>query len=493
MIKKRIAAVALSLCMAAPMTAALTTNGILLDTIDGDVNADGKFAVSDLVMMRGWLIGSCELNAAQTADFNHDDTVDTFDYLFMLKAIKNLYFPDYVPPYVYTAENLCEGIEPSEVMGAEPDEQFILGQTEFALSLLQRSGAMELENTLISPYSVMQALAMTANGADGDTKSAMEDVLGGITIEELNEYLYTQRTSQPDYEECWLTTANSIWTIDDDERIQLSQEFLKSNVDYYGAETYKAPFDNSTVKDINNWVNDNTNGMIPEILQACSPSDVMYLINAVALDAKWENQYEECMVHEFDFTAADGAVQTADMLCSEENFYIRDENAIGIYKYYEGRRYAFAALMPDEGISIGDYIAQLTPERLNNAFSEPIPNFVYSKIPKFSYSYSDNLRDDLSDMGMGVAFSPFANFSRIAKTASGSLFIGRVIHSTFIDLNEAGTKAAAVTAVSMNDSCIIPCDPLYITLDRPFVYAIVDTETALPIFIGALTSIPEAE
>ncbi|MDE5936154.1 MAG: serpin family protein, partial [Ruminococcus sp.] len=382
-----------------------------------------------------------------------------------------------------TAKNLTVDIQSNEIAGTEADEKFILGQTEFALSLFKKE-LKDNENTLVSPYSVMQALSMTANGADGATKAEMEDVLG-MPIENLNKYLYTQRTSQHSDENSRLSTANSIWTRSD---VGVNQDFLQTNVDYYNADFFTAPFNDTTLTDINNWVNDKTDKMIPNALDEISADAAMYLINAIAFDAKWEVEFNKDMTAEAEFTAVDNTKQKADMMNSKyESYYIEDENAYGLYKYYKGRKYAFSAVMPkDENVSINDYIANLTAESLNNLLANPQNKKLAVSLPKFSYDFDTLLNDTLSSMGMPTAFDEKnADFSNMIDRNS---YISRVIHKTHIDVDEAGTKAGAATIVEVKDNAVWAEE--YISFDRPFFYCIIDTETNIPVFMGTLMSIP---
>ncbi len=180
------------------------------------------------------------------------------------------------------------------------------------------------------------------------------------------------------------------------------------------------------------------------------------------------------------------------MLCSNESFIIHDEHATGIYKYYEGRKYAFAALLPEENMTVNEYIDSLTPEHFSTLFKTPEAekgNTAFVKMPKFKYSYETKLKDTLAEIGMKDMFIPgVADLTKM--TSVGKPYVGQVIHDTFIQLDEEGTKAAAVTVVVTKDNAVMmPKEE--INFDRPFVYAIVDTETDMPVFIGTLMSIPE--
>lgn len=489
---KKIIAAGLSLCLAAPM--ALTggaddrsfaengSDASLGKELLGDINGDGNISTADLVMLQKWLLGTGTLNSRELADVNGDGNIDVFDLASLRKK-----FMGFMTMY----QALTDNYTAQSVTGKDIDDEFILAQTDFSLELMKQSLSYSaengLENTFISPYSAMQALAMTANGADGETRDGMEKALGGIPIETLDQYLYTLRSSQPNDEGCSLLTANSVWTRDEGDRITVKPEFLRTSVDYFNAEVYNVPFDNSALEAINSWVDRNTKGMIPSILDRINEDAVMYLINAVVFEAEWERPYEHGSAVKYEFRNSDGTTAEIPMLSGEESYYIGDENSSGIFKYYKGRRYAFAALLPDEGITAEDYVNGLTSEKLHDILSTPKYEDIYATIPKFSIDYSITLNDALSDMGMSSAFDSRANFSKMADTASGVLYISAVKHKTHIELDENGTKAAAATSVEMSDNAIMIPEKV-IKFDRPFVYAIVDTETSLPVFLGVFTN-----
>lgn len=386
------------------------------------------------------------------------------------------------------ASELTAGITAQAVTGTEPDAEFIAGQTAFALSLLQQTAKnYDGKNVLLSPYSLMQALAMAANGADGQTRSEMEQVLGGLPVDALNSYLYTRREQLPAAQ---IKTANSVWWRNAGDRLQVNPAFLQTAADYYAASAYQAPFDDSTVKAINDWCSKHTDGMIPELLDQIDPEVMMYLINAVSFDAKWETVYEE-EPWESEFTAADGSTQQMELMWSDEHTYLEDAHATGFLKPYENGDYAFAAILPEEGMTPEAYLAQLTPEGLRDLFLNAETAPVEAGMPKFSYAYEDELSKMLSEMGMPTAFEDAADFKNMAVSGDGNIAISRVLHKTFISVDTEGTKAAAISAVEF-DSCApeVSDNLKTVLLDRPFVYMIVDTNEMLPVFAGILNSIP---
>ena len=343
------------------------------------------------------------------------------------------------------------------------------------------------KNTLISPLSVLSALAMVANGAEGDTLAQMETVFG-LNVDTLNSCLKAYTDALPKSEKSKLSLANSIW-FTDDARFTVNDDFLQTNADYYGADIFKAPFNPITKNKINSWVKEKTDGMISEILDDIPAEAVMYLVNALAFEAEWDSIYKKTQVHDSIFTTESGDERKIKMMHSDEYGYIGDENASGFIKYYKGRNYAFAALLPNEGTSVGYYIESLTGEALHSMLTNPENVSVDAGIPKFEFEFDAELSSVLLKMGMTNAFhDELADFSSLGKSTAGNIFISRVLHKTFISVAERGTKAGAATVVEMTDKGMsLPGKS--VILDRPFVFMLIDTETSLPFFIGTVMDI----
>lgn len=389
------------------------------------------------------------------------------------------------------AEDLMAGIEANEVNEKTADDTFINSQMNLSVELFKTMTAeSEDPNVLISPLSIQLALAMTANGAKGDTKTEMETLLGGeISLEELNEYLYTYVNNLPSEEDYKLEIANSIWFRDEENRLTVEESFLQTNADYYGAQAYKSAFDDQTVEDINNWVDQHTDGMIDEIIDVIPYEAVMYLINALVFDAEWQNVYNAEDIHDGTFTSLSGEERTVSMMHSEEYTYLDDGDATGFIKSYKDGRYCFVALLPNEDVDIYEYIRGLTGEELLNTLNNRQSSSVLVTMPKFSYEYELEMKGVLKALGMPTAFDrDTADFSALGQSTQGNLYITSVLHKTFISVDELGTKAGAVTMVEMSDECA-PLYELKVVLDRPFVYMIIDNETNLPIFMGTVTDL----
>ena len=360
---------------------------------------------------------------------------------------------------------------------------------DFAVRLFKES-MVDGENTLISPLSVLVGLAMTANGADNQTLLQMEAVLG-MPIEQLNSWISTYMKNLPAEETYKLSLANSIW-LKDTNSFTVNEDFLQINADYYSAGIYKAPFDDSTLKEINQWVEDNTDGMIKDILDDIPGAAIMYLINALAFDAEWQKIYNENQIRDGQFTTEDGTKREVELMYSSENKYLEDDKATGFIKYYKDCKYAFAALLPNEGVTVSEYIASLNGEHLNEMLANAEQSVVSAAIPKFETEYKVEMKNVLINMGMSDAFSDtLADFSKMGGSTEGNICISRVIHQTYINVDGKGTKAGAATVVEMKaESVMVEMQPpKEVFLDRPFVYMLIDCETNLPFFIGTMMDV----
>lgn len=393
------------------------------------------------------------------------------------------------------ASDLTKGLKAEAVENQAMDEIFRTAAADFSIRLFQQSTVDETagNNILISPESVLSALGMTANGADGTTLAEMEQVLGGgMDIQDFNQYMYTYNNGLVETEDVTFHLANSIWIKDNPAELQVNADFLQTDKTYYNADAFLADFDETTVSDINHWVDTNTNGMIDQLLEEIPEDAVMYLINALAFEGAWETKYEQDQINENGrFTSYQGVEETVPMLNSTEGQYITGEHVTGFVKNYEGGEYAFLALLPEEGTNVADYIASMDGEAFLELYDNRSKQDVLVQIPEFTYDYNTELREVLSRMGMSEPFTESADFSRMAETDTGLLYINRVIHKTYIQVDRAGTKAAAVTAVEMKNEAAMmePEETPTVYLNRPFVYAIIDTETGLPIFLGTVNTI----
>ena len=362
--------------------------------------------------------------------------------------------------------------------------------TGFAVDLFKECVAYEKnKNTLISPLSVFAALSMAGCGATDETLAEMESVLG-MKVAEFCEYSEEFAKSLAGTPEASgkLDVANSVWYYDD-HSFKINREFLEDTTEYFNAEVYAAPFDDSTKDEVNLWVNEKTNGMIPSIIDEIKSEDVLFLINALAFDAEWDKKYFDFNIKDEVFTTADREEKTVPFMHSSESAYLEDDKAKGFIKYYKGLKYGFAALLPDEGIDVDEYLAGLNGGKLRGILADPGEYIVMASMPKIKTDYSVDMKDILSSMGMTRAFdSEKAQLFGIGTSEKGNISINGVIHKTFIAVNEEGTRAGAATVLDLvegggglNKSLVKNVD-----LNRPYIYMLVDLETNVPIFMGIM-------
>ena len=377
-----------------------------------------------------------------------------------------------------TATELTAGMQPAEAgslsvsEGAQP--------YDFALDLLRQSA--DGENVLVSPLSVLYALAMTENGADGETLAQMEQVTG-MSADELTDLLQAYGMLGDDEA---LSLANSVWLKDGD-GLEVESDFLETCAGQLGAQVFSAPFDDSTVADVNTWVSEKTHEMIPQMLNQISGDAQVLLVNALAFEGGWEDPFDSELTSPDTFTCEDGTEQDVTMMHATENDYLESELATGFVKPYEGYDYAFVGLLPAEGVTVDELLASLDGAALEELLTPVDGASAEIGLPEFTASYETDLTDALQALGMTDAFDPdLADFSRMGTSEKGPLSVSGVLHKTFIDVNEEGTRAAAATVIGL-DGVAGPGDPIEyheVILDRPFFYLIMDLRTGLPVFAG---------
>ncbi|MBR7184266.1 MAG: serpin family protein [Clostridia bacterium] len=350
---------------------------------------------------------------------------------------------------------------------------------QFALDLLRQQKFSE-QNTILSPLSVLAALGMTANGAGGNTLRQMEETLG-FTASRLCAIMPGLLTENEQ-----LHMANGIWYRN--AGMTVYPEFLDACANYYNAAATPTPMDETTRKAINAFIEEHTHGMIPDMMpeNSIDAHIVMLLVNALAFDADWATAFESFRNEKAGFAGSD---TPATYMQSTERLYLSGRDAVGFIKPYAGGRYAFAAILPDEGIALADYLAALDGAALIDLLDGVSDATVIARLPKFSYDYDADLADSLSAMGMPDAFDGgVADFSRLGSAVEGNIFIEKVLHRAHIDVGEEGTEAAAATVVVAVPETVWmpPKDAKLVYLTRPFLYMIIDCENHLPVFIGTI-------
>ena len=337
---------------------------------------------------------------------------------------------------------------------------------------------------VIAPASVLTALLMAEEGADGETAVQIQDTVGSEVFYAREAF---EKILNAKGEGTQLHTANSVWFRNNEDRLQVQPNFPAAMQQLFGAEVFRADFDEKTRKDINQWCKNNTKGRIEKILdEPISSESMLYLINALTFDGKWQKPYEDHQVADAEFTCEDGSVQTAEMMYDTEYTYLANAQATGFIKPYEDG-YSFAALLPNEGLSMADFVSGLTEDSFTELLSSKKEVPVETGMPKFKTESGAELSTALKAMGIRDLFdADRADLSPMATVTDGNLYVSRILHKTFIETDTEGTRAAAVTAVEMEAGSAAPTEMKRVILDRPFLYAIIEDETGIPIFMGTV-------
>lgn len=391
-----------------------------------------------------------------------------------------------------STRDLTASVKAGEADALEANSKFTVSAADFSFDLLRKtveadSAKGRSGNTLISPDSVLSALAMTENGAQGQTLLEMQNALsGGISVSDYNRYLYGLNSRLTSANTVKYSVANSIWIRSG--AVKVKNGFLKTNKTYHKAQIFSAPFNRTTVNDMNKWVSGCTNGMIKQIISELTDADRIVLINAIAFEGSWEEKFGE--PRRETFTPESGTAREADMLHQKDRMDLLTLNGgKGFVKYYSGRQIAFVGLLPPEGSSADKYLQGISGSDFVSAWNSRTARLLDISVPEFKYDYDASMADPLRKMGMVSAFSTSADFSGMIypDLNTPGIHIDDVIHKTHIELDKNGTKAAAATAVIMKAGSVMrEEDAIEVHLDRPFVYALVDTKTGIPLFAGIL-------
>ncbi len=378
--------------------------------------------------------------------------------------------------------------EPVPIQVNEKSKKVITAGNRFGFELFREVLKTEDKdkNLMISPYSVEMALSMTYNGAGGDTKKAFENVLhtDELPLSDLNQ-------SMADLTKALITVdpkvifhvANSIWYRN---TFSVEDDFLNINKKYYDAEVKPLDFNDPGSKNIiNNWVDEKTNHKIPEIVDQIDPLSVMFLINAVYFKGIWKYRFEKENTRNMTFHVSADQTKQVPMMYQKGDFsFFYNDIFSAIELPYGQGNFSMIFLLPDPEKSLQDITDNLTPENWQlwtDSFNKV--NELELTIPKFTFDYGKALNDPLKNLGLGIAFSGDADFSRINPDAD--LYISKVKHKTFVQVDEEGTEAAAVTSVEIQVTSAGP-DKIFI-LDRPFLFVIKEKYTGSILFIGRVS------
>ena len=353
----------------------------------------------------------------------------------------------------------------------------------FAFNLLKTTLKTEKQlNVFVSPLSVSMALSMTLNGAKGETFNEMRNALylSNYSLDEINDYNKTMREAilkiDPSTQ---IRIANSVWS---KQGFPFESLFLQNNQDYYEAEINEKDFnDPNTLKIINQWCSEQTNKKIPKILDQIDPLAIMYLINAVYFKGIWVSQFEKKLTKDLPFYAENGEKELVPIMRQTGTFNLAtDDNAAYIELPYGNKAFNMVIMLPHESKTTQDILNNINWNELT--FS---PRSINLELPRFKTECQYELQKQiLPEMGMIQSFTPNADFRNISS--SSGIYLSRVIHKTYIEVNEEGTEAAAVTAVEVDLTALPNSNPTAFIVNKPFVFVIRENSTGVILFAGKI-------
>lgn len=361
--------------------------------------------------------------------------------------------------------------------------------TRFALRLMSELRKRQPhQNVFISPLSVMLALAMTANGAEGATLRSMLNglELPDATLDDLNTAMGRLLQDARGVAGVQLAIADALWG---NQQVSFDQAFLQRCREVYQAEVAALDFgDPASVSRINAWVGQQTGGKIPTIVDSLNPLDVLVLINAIFFKGTWTTQFDPKITRPFPFNLRDGAKRPHPLMNLSSKFDYAEYDTFEVIRLpYGDGRVSMYILLPARASHPTDLLSQLDEPGWERALGGLMRREGMIALPRFKLAYSADLNEMLCAMGMAAAFSPEqADFSRMAARGH-EFFIGLVRHKTFLEVNEEGTTAAGATAVTMRTLSISHGPPPFtMIVDRPFCCAIRDDATGVLLFLGAI-------
>ncbi len=397
---------------------------------------------------------------------------------------------------VFASFNSCDSDDAGKKLGKLPDPEPIelrLAEkvetdNSFAFDLLKTTCASTKEkNIFISPLSMSMALNMVLNGAKGETADEMFDALRakGYSLDDINEYSKSLLDALPTVDpSTQLNIANSIWH---KRGLHLNDIFLSTLKPNYQAKINELDFSSpEAVKAINNWCSEQTNGKIKEIVKNIPENMMMYLINAIYFKGIWASQFDKKNTKKENFYSDEGISYQVDMMNQTEDFnYSYDDIGAYLELPYGNKAFSMIVMLPQEGKTTDDIINNLNSEYWNQKIEYLSTCKVNLSLPRFKAECKYEMHKEiLPEMGMKLPFSDSANFSGMSDN---SLQISEVIHKTFVEVNEEGTEAAAVTSIGMIETALPT--PIDYKVDRPFLFAIRENSTGVILFIGKMAKI----
>lgn len=381
------------------------------------------------------------------------------------------------------AKNLMNGVKAANTdLSGALTPAFEQSMQDFSARLFQNV-YVPGKNTLISPLSASLALSMAQNGAAGNTLRQFQTVLGraGLSADSLNrgnralldEFAHLSGGTR-------LSLCNSVWA---GKHFEPSRSFLQKNADNYNAALYSADFSSpKAAKAMNAWISEKTDGQIPDLIGQTDPSSKLYLLNAIYFDAKWEKPFDKKNSYTGNFTPENGSTVSADYMNVTDNFNIVLGKSVSaaLLPYKDGK-FAMLCILPNEGVSLKSTVASLTADTIPSLLKQKQAKQASITLPKLDLEAENDLISPLETMGLTDAFEPCSDFSAMGKDG-GSLFISSMSQKVKLNIDETGTRFVVATNIGFEPKSM-PEPPVQLVFDRPFLAAVVDLKTGLPLLL----------
>ena len=415
-----------------------------------------------------------------------------FNIVIKMKATKFVFLLSFVLMSIFPALASCNGnanagvtSENEEIQLTEPQQKKIVNKDDFACNLFRTIYEQKKGSNIVSPISVSYVLGMLNEGADGKTRRQITDVMGldGSSKEINGFFKKMMNEAQSADPSVTIKIANCI---DITPKYSIKPQYKADMQKYYKAQITTGPFDeNSILNRINNWCKSHTDGMIPEILSKgeLNPNRVMYLLNAIYFKASWTDKFDPEETRDMDFITLDGkTVKRPMMYRNDRAKYGKNELCKMLRLPYGNRAYSMYVLLPNEGKTIDDIIQSLSAQKLEEWRSQMRSEDVDILIPRFTTESETHLEGILSSMGMPRAFGDGAEFPNMVHESGDGLYVSMMKQKAKIDVNEEGTKAAAITVAEVSEIGVSFYKHFHAT--RPFIYYIMEESTGTIFFMG---------
>ena len=355
---------------------------------------------------------------------------------------------------------------------------------EFAWKFFKEVSKGEQEDVFVSPLSVTYALGMLANGAVGDTQ---KEILEGLElrsgkVDDINSLCHQLMIESPKLDKSTqLSMANAVVA---NKNKQLKPDFKNVVEKQYQALVTNQDFSSpATLSFINQWASDHTQGMVPKILERINPDGVSYLLNALYFKGIWYRQFDKKRTQQESFTQADGKKLSVKMMHQKERFLAAEnDNYQTVVLPYGNGSYEMVVLLPREGKDLSSLLQTMDAKKWKDNLKNTYSSEVDLKLPRFTSAYTRELNDVLKLLGMNAMFDP--SKANLTKMSAVSSFVSMVLQKAKIEVDEEGSKAAAVTVIETAPTAVAPSKPILFHANRPFMYAIVEHSTGTIFFMG---------